>query len=551
VYKRKSSSESSHYSPTLLLLVIIATIGAMAYFSFLMRPENRGDLIPYLMVVVAESFIIFHALTAMWTILAGTQNPRHFGYHNAQAYLFSLNKKKMRYNDVLRDKKILPSQHQLVLHRKPIDIDVFITVYGEPIDEIYRTAKAARDMVGVHDTIILDDGASDEVQQIADELQIGYIRRTSNQGAKAGNINNALAVTEGEFFVIFDADFVAKAEFLYETMPFFEDSNVAFVQTPQSYSNHDTVISRGAGFIQSVFYKLIQPGKNRFNAAFCVGTNVVFRRRAIESIGGMYEKSKSEDIWTSILLHEKGYRSVFITDVLAVGQTPDTIKAYSKQQLRWATGGFEILLRHNPLIRKLTLDQKLQYFHTITYYLHGFAILFLILLPPIAIYFDLSPVTVQIAFLSWLLFYLSFYGLQVLLAFYTMGGFRAETLVLAMASFPIYIRAFLNALFKKDEAWQATGNKKGIDSPFNYIVPQLMIFIFLLVSTIVGVWKVYYYETFSLALFWCLINTLLLGSFVVIALKEHRMMKSRSKSHARRRLKAVKNQGRTMKENTN
>ena len=72
------------------------------------------------------------------------------------------------------------------------------------------------------------------------------------------------------------------------------------------YGNLRTLVSRGAGFMQSVFYTLIQPGKNRFNAAFCVGTNVMFRRAAMGQLGGIYEESKSEDIWTSILLHERG-----------------------------------------------------------------------------------------------------------------------------------------------------------------------------------------------------------------------------------------------------
>ena len=149
-------------------------------------------------------------------------------------------------------------------------------------------------------------------------------------------------MTDGEFFVIFDADFAPDPEFLHETMPYFATDKVAFVQTPQIYGNLKSVLSRGSGYMQSVFYALIQSGKNRFNAAFCVGTNVVFRRNAIADIGGMYQKSKSEDIWTSILLHERGWRSVYTGKMLAVGDTPETVEAYSKQQLRWATGAFEI-----------------------------------------------------------------------------------------------------------------------------------------------------------------------------------------------------------------
>ena len=74
----------------------------------------------------------------------------------------------------------------------------------------------------------------------------------------------------------------------------------------------------------------------------------------------MYTASKSEDVWTSLMLHERGWRSVYIPDELAVGDAPDTIEGFTKQQQRWATGGFEILMTHNPLSprRRLTPGRK-------------------------------------------------------------------------------------------------------------------------------------------------------------------------------------------------
>lgn len=89
----------------------------------------------------------------------------------------------------------------------------------------------------------------------------------------------------------------------------------------------------------------------------------------------MYTQSKSEDVWTSLMLHERGWKSIFIPKTLAVGDAPETIEAYTKQQQRWATGGFEILFTHNPFNpkRKLTLDQRFMYFVTATFYLTGIA----------------------------------------------------------------------------------------------------------------------------------------------------------------------------------
>lgn len=511
-------------SPTLMLLVLFATIGAIYYGIFILNPANRGDMLPYLLVLFAEIFLLFQAIIAMWTILSAGKSPRTFGFHDAQDHIFSSHGSKVLFRDLLSKQGVNDrlKKRSMYLFRKKITVDVFITTYGEPIDVIEKTVTAARDMIGSHETYILDDGKSDKVKELADRLKVHYIRREVNEGAKAGNINHALSVTSGEFFVIFDADFMPMPGFLYETLPFFEDDRIAFVQTPQHYDNNKNLISLGAGYMQMLFYRLIQTGKNRFNAAFCVGTNVVFRRIAVETIGGIYQKSKSEDIWTSILLHEQGFRSIYIPNVLATGSTPDTVKSYSKQQLRWATGGFQILLRHNPLTKKLTIDQKLQYIGTTTYYMYGFAVMALLLLPPLHIFFNLTPVNLSISFESWLVYYLGFYGIQVFLAFYTMGSFRFETVVLGTVSAPIYIRAFFNALFGKEESWQATGNKGGVDSPLNYIFPQLFIFLGLLFTSIVGAWKVYYYQAISLSLFWCILNTAVFGIFIAITLREQK-----------------------------
>nr|WP_246247665.1 cellulose synthase catalytic subunit [Cellulomonas septica] len=410
----------------------------------------------------------------------------------------------------------------MYLQEWPISVDVFITTYGEDLDTIRRTVTAAVAMQGRHDTYVLDDGRSDEVRDLAAELGARYVRRLSSNGAKAGNINHALSLTRGDFFVVFDADFIPKPEFLHETVPFFAADDVAFVQTPQTYGNLHTIISRGAGYMQAVFYRFVQPGRNRFNAAFCVGTNVIFRRAAIDSVGGIYSDSKSEDVWTSLMLHEKGWRTIYIPTTLAVGDTPETVEAYTKQQLRWATGGFEIMLTHNPLSRKrrLTMDQRLMYTVTATHYLTGIAPLLLLLVPPLQIFFDLTPMNLSITPGQWALYYAGFYVMQIVLAFYTLGSFRWEVLLLASVSFPIYTRALINAVFRKDQKWHVTGQKGAYRSPFAFMQPQVMFFVFLLLTTVVGVWKDLGNGYLSLALAWNATNTLILGGFVVTAWKE-------------------------------
>jgi cellulose synthase (UDP-forming) len=528
--------EKNLKSPSLMLLVLLATLGALNYGLFLFNGANRGDLLPYIMVLLAESFILLQAILTLWTVLASSYNPRNFEFHNTQDNLFG-HRTKSALAQAMRRKFRYSSDMSLFIHGRKVNVDVFVTVYGEELDIVRRTVQAARDMMGTHTTYVLDDGKSDAVMALADELDVKYIRRRGNEGSKAGNINHALNLTDGEYFAIFDADFVASQRFLYETMPFFENERVAFVQTPQYYENTRNIISRGAGFMQHVFYALILPGKNRFNAAFCVGTNVVFRRSATDTIGGIYQRSKSEDIWTSILLHEKGFESVYIPTVLAIGRTPDTIEAYTKQQLRWATGAFEILFRHNPFrIESMTFDQRLQYLGTVSYYLGGFAVLLLLLLPSLQIFLNLSPVNLGISFAKWAFYYSSFYLLQIAFAFYAMGGFKLQALLLASVSAPIYIRACFNALLKREQTWQATGATSGrYMSPFNFIVPQIYLFIFLALTTVVGIWKTNYTATFSVALAWNAINTAVLGAFLLIAWKESFIMR-RKNSHHRKKI---------------
>lgn len=497
---------------------LAATLGIIAYAWFLLNPSNRGDFLPWAMVVFAEVVLIFHALMAMWALFAGRKDPRSFAYHEAQRTLYD---PATNENLGVTDD---PTQWPLYLDGALVEVDVLITVYGEPLDVIRRTASAAKAIRGAHHTWILDDGKSDEVRDMAAALQIGYLRRLTSHGAKAGNVNNALTIAKSEYFVILDADFVPRPEFLEETVPFMVEPTVAFVQTPQTYGNMSNIISRGAGYMQTMFYRFIQPGRNEFNAAFCVGTNVLFRRAAVLDVGGIYTQSKSEDVWTSLLLHERGWKSVYVAKTLAVGDAPDTIEAYTKQQLRWATGGFEILFTHHPFSprRTLSLDQRFMYFVTATFYLTGIAPGILLFVPALEVFLDLHPVNLQVTTATWFLFYSGFYVLQILLAALTLGTFRWEVLLLAANSFPIYLKALRNVFIGTETTWHVTGATGKRSSAFNFMIPVVLTFVFLLGTSIVALWRDVGLGRLNVATFWCVVNTLVLGAFIVVGFREGR-----------------------------
>ncbi|HWP68352.1 MAG TPA: cellulose synthase catalytic subunit, partial [Rectinemataceae bacterium] len=165
------------------------------------------------------------------------------------------------------------------------DVDIFITTYNEPEELVGTTAKAAMAIDWPDKKVyILDDGARPSMKQMADTLGCGYISRGQEwsdkpRHAKAGNVNNALVETSGEFVLILDSDQIPAPGILRKTLGFFADEKVAFVQTPQYFYN----LPPGDPFGNeaSLFYGPIQQGKDGWNAAFFCGSNAVLRREAL------------------------------------------------------------------------------------------------------------------------------------------------------------------------------------------------------------------------------------------------------------------------------
>jgi cellulose synthase (UDP-forming) len=110
--------------------------------------------------------------------------------------------------------------------------------------------------------------------------------------------------------------------------------------------------------------------------------------------------------------------------------------------------------------------------------------------------------------------------MQIVLAFYTLGSFRFEVLMLASASFPIYIKALINAISGKEQKWHVTGSKTEAESPFNFMIPQVLVFVFLALSSVVSIWRDLGNSLFSLATAWSITNTFILGAFIVVAFRE-------------------------------
>uniref|UniRef100_UPI003F497EB7 glycosyltransferase family 2 protein n=1 Tax=Nonomuraea bangladeshensis TaxID=404385 RepID=UPI003F497EB7 len=334
-------------------------------------------------------------------------------------------------------------------------VDVFVTVCGEPLHIVLPVIRAARDMSLPHHTWVLDDGASRHLRAACLAEGVGYLSRSTRQHGKAGNVNRALARTQGELVAIFDADHKPDADFLSRTVMYFGDERIAFVQTPQSYVEHGTLAARGARDSQAFFYRDIMPAKARAGAAPCVGTNVVFRRAALEQVGGLYEGSMSEDVHTSLRLHALGWRSVFVGETLAHGLPPTSWPAYLRQQRRWARGALEILLSAS-LWRRGLLDgrQRLQYSLLATHYLASISALLMSVFPAVYLLVRESPTSAHPGILLGLV---ASATVTTALAHRARGGGYGVAGALAhVVAAPAHLLGLLDVVTRRRGAWTPT-----------------------------------------------------------------------------------------------
>ncbi len=475
---------------SLLLFITLTPLAIFYYAIYVFNPANIGFLPLYIFQVAADTISILIATSLWLTLLLDILQPEH-------------HKRKLQNNPEW-------------LKKNQVTVDVFVTVLNEPIEIVTGTLQAAVDMDYPHKTFLLDDGNSAEMKQIADQLNIEYIARpvTGRKHAKAGNINYGLQRTHGEFFAIFDADFSPRKNFLTKLLPFFENKKIALVQTPQSYSNTHNFIASGTAQAQEIFYKFVMPAKNSYNAAFCVGTNMIYRRDSINQIGGIAKLDHSEDIWTTINLHEKGYESVFYHQVLATGRAPETVSAFFRQQNRWSQGGFSLMFTNNPLFSKsLTVDQKIQYFLSNIFFFSGFSILIYLLLPLTFLLFGIHPM--KLNSLEWIKHYVPFFLAMYIMPLTLIGKPKLATISVALASFYPYIQGFFSTLFQSKFIWVPTEAKKKIPSLISMqIWPHLFIIFVSLFSLIIGWYNANDITTTVATSIWVSLNTYILFSFL-------------------------------------
>jgi cellulose synthase (UDP-forming) len=335
-------------------------------------------------------------------------------------------------------------------------VDILTTACpGEPQEMIIRTLKAMKAITYPHTNYLCDEGNDPILKKVCDELGIIHVTRTIKKDAKAGNINNALLQAKGEICVVLDPDHVPIPEFLDRVLPYFEDQEIGYVQSVQAYGNQEeSFIAKGAAEQTYHFYGPMMMCMNTYGTVQAIGANCVFRRSALDSIGG-HAAGLSEDMHTAMQLHAKGWKSIYVPEILTRGLVPATLSSYYKQQLKWSRGTFELLFRTFPLLyNKFTWRQKIHYFTIPLYFLFGLINLIDIAVPIIALGFAEVPWEVNLTFFG--MYFLPLCTISLVIRLYAQRwllekherGFHFAGGVLRLATWWIFLVGFIYTIFK-------------------------------------------------------------------------------------------------------
>jgi cellulose synthase (UDP-forming) len=421
-----------------LVMALVCIPLAVWYLSWLLQGRRIGEPVLFGLLVAAEAFNLFQAIGFWWTCshqrLRGGLMPRG----------------------------------------EPPEVDVLIPVYDEPVEVVEPTLAAANALRGADVTVwLLDDGARPEMAVLAGRYGAEYLRRRERTGAKAGNLNHALERSDAPFVVVLDCDHVPHADFLERTLGHIEEPDVAFVQTPQYYANAaGSPVCTAAAAQQNLFFGPIARGKDGLGAMMCCGTNVLFRRAALDEVGGFPEASLTEDFLLSIRLQERGWKSAYVSEVVASGLGPEDMASYVSQQQRWARGCLSAI--PSVLRSRLPWRARVQYLLSATYFLSGWTLVLYMSLPVIRLLFGIQPLA-GITADQFLIHFAPYYcGALAAVALAGSGTYTFGAFALSACSFWIHVQATIGAVFRRAARFVVTPKRGVLRRQPRAVAPALL-----------------------------------------------------------------------------
>jgi len=441
-------------------------------------------------------------------------------------------------------------------------VAIIVSSFKEPLDVLEDTLTCFYNLTYPNKHIyFLDDTRYDrpggdpeamaryreQIDDLCRRIGVNQFRRPW-RGAKAGMINDFLDYLAGKavpgavmtsfedrehaedakYVIIFDADMNPLPDFVEPLVAFMEKHpRLAFIQTPQYYSNFESnLVAKAAGLQQAVFYEYICEGKSAQDAMFCCGTNVILRREALLDVGGFDESSVTEDFATSLRFHMNGWSSSYLNKVCAFGMGPEDLGGYFKQQFRWALGTVGLLRSIGREFfagpGRLPLPKWWEYFLSATHYFVGWVFLVMAVCPLLYLFTD-TPAYFANPEL-YLLFFMPYIILTVTIFLYSMSQRKyrfwelTQGILLQAVSFPVYMKASLQAVLGVRGSFGVTPKGGSTSLPMLRLWPQLTLALACLGGFTWGMLRLWHGDGPALALLtnsgWCLYHFAILGSIL-------------------------------------
>ncbi|HUC04614.1 MAG TPA: glycosyltransferase [Acidimicrobiales bacterium] len=259
-------------------------------------------------------------------------------------------------------------------------VSLHIAAYNEPPDMLIETIRTAEQLDYPNfEIIVVDNNTTDtEVWQPVEDYCAGrenvtFVHVDPWPGYKSGALNLALrqfASDDAEIVGVIDSDYLVDPQWLAETVGYFADPNLAFVQTPQDYRDFEGNTYLTACYdAYRYFFATAMPSRNERNSIIFAGTMGLLRKGLLSSIDGWDEWCITEDADTSLRLLRAGYSGLFLGTSFGRGIMPLSFSALKSQRFRWCFGGMQILRRHWKTLmpwdrtpgNHLSIPQRLDY----------------------------------------------------------------------------------------------------------------------------------------------------------------------------------------------
>ena len=408
---------------------------------------------------------------------------------------------------------------------------------AEPYEVLERSLQAMTEVSYPHDTWLLDEGDDETAREICERYGVNHYSRKGKDAfntaegkfkarTKGGNYNAWLSLYSDRYDIVaqHDVDFVPSKDFLLRTLGYFRDPQVAFVGAPQVYGNLDSSwIARGAAEQTYGFYGPLQKGFYGHDMTLLIGANHIFRTAAYRDIGG-YTTHITEDMLTGMKLYtlKHKWKSVYVPEVLLVGEGPTTWASYFGQQMRWAYGCLDIVFRHAPvLMPKMRLRHIFNYIWLQQYYFSGIAQVAGIAMLTLYFLFGITPtnMTTDPVFLLYVPLLVYQVCFQLWLQRFNTDPKRERGLLLrgrllSLAAWPIYFLAFVGVM--RGERLTYVVTPKGDRRATTYMPGLFLIHFILGSATLLGIQVGFITRHVAgPMLFWAVLNTVVMYAFVV------------------------------------